>query len=40
MNDLDFITVGDVFDILTELANDHEEWAIKSTQEDITAFFG
>lgn len=34
------ITVGDVYDMCTEKANDMEEYPIKGTQEDIASFFG
>lgn len=34
------MTVGMVFDMFTEKANDREEYPIKATQEDIYAFFG
>lgn len=37
---LEVITMGDVYDMLTEQANDQEEYPIKATQEDISAFFG
>ena len=34
------MTMGMVYDMLTEEANDREEYPIKATQEDIDAFFG
>lgn len=34
------MTVGMVYDMLTERANDREEYPYKATQEDIEAFFG
>lgn len=34
------MTVGMVYDMMTEKANDAEEYPIKATQDDITAFFG
>ena len=34
------ITVGDVYDMCTEKANDMEEYPIKGTQDDIASFFG
>lgn len=37
---LEIITVGDVYDMCVEKANDNEEYPIKATQEDIGAFFG
>ena len=40
VTDPDDYTIGMIFDMLTEQANDHEEYAIVATQEDIDAFFG
>ena len=37
---LGHLTVGDVYDMCTERANDREKYPIKATQEDIEAFFG
>lgn len=37
---LDGMTIGMVYDMLAEQANDREEYPIKATQEDIKAFFG
>lgn len=37
---LDGMTMGMVFDMLIEEANDHEKYPYKATQEDIEAFFG
>ena len=34
------MTVGMVYDMLTEKMNDGEEYPYKATQEDIEAFFG
>lgn len=34
------MTVGMVFDLLTEKANDQESYPYKATQDDIRAFFG
>ena len=34
------MTVGMVYDLLTEKINDSEEYPYKATQEDIEAFFG
>lgn len=33
------MTMGMVYDMLTEKANDKEEYPFKATQEDIDAFF-
>lgn len=33
------LSVGDIYDMLTEEANDHEEYPKKATQEDMDAFF-
>ena len=38
--DLDTMTVGMVYDMLTERANDAEKWPYKATQEDIESIFG
>lgn len=37
---LNSMTMGMVFDMLTEKSNDHHEYPFKATQEDIYAFFG
>ena len=37
---LDGMTMGMVFDMLIEEANDHEKYPYKATQKDIEAFFG
>ena len=37
---LAIMTMGMVFDMLTEEANDREEYPYKATQEDIRSFFG
>lgn len=34
------MTMGMVYDMLIEKANDHEQYPYKATQEDIYAFFG
>lgn len=34
------MTMGMVFDMLTEEANDREEYPFRATQEDINSFFG
>lgn len=34
------MTVGMVYDLLTEQGNDRETYPYKATQEDIKAFFG
>lgn len=34
------MTMGMVYDMIIEMANDREEYPIKATQEDIRAFFG
>jgi len=34
------MTMGMVYDMLIEKANDREEYPIKATQADIEAFFG
>ena len=38
--DLDDMTIGMVYDMLIERANDHGKYPYKATQEDITNFFG
>mgnify|MGYP000030804576 CR=1 FL=1 len=38
--DLEDMTMGMVYDMIIEQANDREEYNYKATQEDITAFFG
>lgn len=37
---LDSMTMGMVYDMLIERANDHEEYNYKATQDDIDAYFG
>ena len=39
-NALEHMSIGMVYDMLTERMNDKEEYAYKATQEDIEAFFG
>ena len=34
------MTMGMVYDMLVEQANDHEEYPVKAPQEDIDSFFG
>ena len=34
------MTIGMVYDMLTEKSNDREKYPYKATQEDIEAFFG
>lgn len=34
------MTIGMIYDMLTEKANDREQYPYKATQEDIEAFFG
>lgn len=34
------MTMGMVYDLLTEKANDQEQYPYKATQEDIDNFFG
>ncbi|MCI6831048.1 MAG: hypothetical protein MR896_03040 [Clostridiales bacterium] len=34
------MTMGMVYDLLTEKANDYEKYNYKATQEDIDSFFG
>ena len=38
--DLDDMTMGMVYDMLIERANDHEQYDYKATQEDINRLFG
>lgn len=38
--DLDSLTMGMVYDMLIEQANDNEQYPYKATQDDIYAFFG
>lgn len=37
---LNNMSMGMIFDMFTEKANDHEKYPIKATQEDIYSFFG
>ena len=37
-DELEEITVGDVFDMVIEQANDNEEYPYKATQKDFDAF--
>lgn len=34
------MTMGMVYDMLTEEGNDHEEYPFEATQDDIQSFFG
>ena len=38
--ELEYLTVGDVIDMLTEQANDSYKWPYKATQSDIDKLFG
>lgn len=38
LDDLDKIDIGLVNDMFIEMANDHEEWDYKATQEDMDRF--
>ena len=38
LDDLDKIEIGLVNDMFIEMANDHEEWPQKATQEDMDKF--
>ena len=37
---LNTMSIGMVFDMFTERANDHHKYPIKATQDDIKRFFG
>lgn len=39
-DDADQYTMGMIFDMITEKANDSAEWQTLATQEDIDAFLG
>jgi len=39
-DDLDSMTMGMVYDMITEKANDEEQYPYKATQSDITDIFG
>lgn len=39
VEDLDDMTIGMVYDMVTEKANDHENYAIKATPGTMAAFF-
>lgn len=39
-SDLDDMTMGMVYDMIIEKANDQEKYNYKATQEDIERFFG
>lgn len=38
MRDLDYITIGDINDMYTEMANDQEKYDQEATQNDFDAF--
>lgn len=38
MDDLDSMTMGMVYDLLIERANDHEQYSYRATQEDFDRF--
>lgn len=40
LDEMEKMSVGDVFDMLTENGNDQEEYDYKATQEDFDAFRG
>lgn len=40
INELDHVHTGDIFDMVTEQANDHEEYPYKPTQTDFDNVFG
>lgn len=40
LNDLDDMTVGMVYDMMTEKANDREEYAVVAEPGSMRAFFG
>ena len=40
ITDFDYIEVGDIFDLLTESANDSFDYPKKGTVEDFNALFG
>ena len=40
LEEMENLSVGDVFDMMTEMANDQEEYDYKATQEDIDRFRG
>lgn len=37
---LAMLTMGDVYDMCIEKANDQEEYPLKASQDDINSFFG
>ena len=39
LDELDVLTVGEVFDLITESSNDHFEYPEQATQEDINRIF-
>lgn len=40
ISNADDYTIGMIFDMLTEMANDNEDYPIVATQADIDAFLG
>ena len=40
LDEMEKMSVGDVFDMMTESMNDQEEYDYKATQEDFDAFRG
>lgn len=40
LEDLEHLEMGDIFDMMTEEANDHEEYNYKATQADINKLKG
>lgn len=36
---MNYLTVGDVYDLLIEQGNDFEEYPVKGTRDDIKTFF-
>lgn len=40
VNDLEYYEVGDIFDMIIERSNDHEEYPQQATDSDIKRLFG
>lgn len=38
LSEMEYLTTGEVYDMLIEQGNDNEEWDLKPTQEDIDRF--
>lgn len=36
--EMEYLTIGEVYDMVIEQGNDYEEWDAKATQEDIDKF--